>query len=134
MKLMVPIIYIVLSIIGVLMKNVAEEQKRKQKRLAAPTSPEASSTTITSEEREQLVKDRFHQTMEPLHGETLFEDDVGVKRGLEVENDLPEEAILRSPIRGERQTHIKQGPSLAQAVIMSEIVRQPRAKRPWPSR
>lgn len=116
------IIYFVASIIGAVLKNKAEVEKKKQVVKPAPQ-------VLKSEEFEDIL-------VEPLTAfiqeqETEFEED-------QVEAEIETEIETEEWVMPTRPQALKKEPvlrlNLAQAMIMSEIVRPPRSKRPWPSR
>lgn len=109
-------VVVIIGGLNILMRYLTQKQ-RKASKLAATKEPQDSVQVLNQEPEEY-----FRETVREKEPDTLFQKDdwffeesertIGVKR---------------------RRTKI--GPKrLRQAIIMSEVIREPRAQRPWPMR
>lgn len=129
------ILYIIISIIGVLVKRVAEN---KQGKTTVGKRGEHYPEMVSFEEIEQALVQRFQE--EPAQSKQLeqivavSQDDLDDSKAEYSDEPHPEEElILGGAVRPKARISSLQ-PNLAQAVVMAEIIRPPRSKRPWPSR
>lgn len=121
MEVIVPIgiiIYIVLAVLSALMK-------------ALPTHPQPSvphQPPVDESEAEAVpmpVKERAAAKRQPATAQTEYERFPQLPSLLEQPRSAAERPGLRPKVsKGD----------LKQAVIMSEVLREPRARRPWPAR
>ena len=129
------ILYIIISIIGVLVKRVAEN---KQGKTTVGKRGERYPEVVSFEEIEQALVQRFQeepaQTKQLEHIVAVSQDDLDDSKAEYSDEPHPEEElILGGAVRPKARISSLQ-PNLAQAVVMAEIIRPPRSKRPWPSR
>lgn len=123
------IIYVVVAIISSVLKKRAQENAKQRRNLIGPENIDPYQVTL-----EDMLEDRSDAFA------TVSGFDTGLEVDLEDQRDAGE-------IQGERinrpSENAKVAPTrraapqslnLAQAILMSEIIREPRAKRPWPSR
>lgn len=126
------IIYLAIMLLSGIVKMIAEQQA-KQRQLQQGQEP-SDPYTVTLEDilADGESKDALETSMSDLESEYLNRstqddweewDDGGWER-LAPEQDLSMEGLQEG----------EQSLSLAQAVVMSEIVREPRSIRRWPSR
>lgn len=106
------IIYVVVAIISGLIKKMAEDKTRQKQ--AWTDSNQTDPYTIS-------LEDMLAEDSEPVETPTTFE----------IEEEPRSQQVAVSPVR---QRRIPPRLNVAQAIVMSEIIRAPRAKRPWPSR
>lgn len=145
------IVYIVVAVVSAVLKKVLEDKAKRAKPVIAPAYPEGSRLSTVS--LEDLIRGRLSQPMvleapEPLTvGEGGYEleglaeegDDETYSGSADYEEESEEWALRRSkklaPESFSKSPNVcLKRLNLAQAVIMSELVGLPRAKRPWPNR
>lgn len=127
------IIYVVVAIISSVLKKRAQENAKQRRNLIGPENIDPYQVTL-----EDMLEDRSDAFA------TVSGFDTGLEVDLEVDLEDQRDA---GEIQGERinrpSENAKVAPTrraapqslnLAQAILMSEIIREPRAKRPWPSR
>lgn len=131
------ILYIIVSIIGVLVKRIAEN---KQAKTSVGKRGEHYPEMVSFEEIEQALVQRFQEVAEPAQSKqpeqivAVSQDELDdSEEEYSDEQQSEEELILGGSVRPKPRISSLQ-PNLAQAVVMAEIVRPPRSKRPWPSR
>ncbi|NLJ74643.1 MAG: hypothetical protein GX331_06570 [Firmicutes bacterium] len=119
MEFIVPIgviIYIIMAVLGALIQSMASKDQPKK-----GSSPKRVSVEAPQPE------------MEPV---SIMEAD-------SMDDDYEDESILDDdwePLKAEKAAQVRiprwmtEPSRLAQAVIMSEVIREPRSKRPWPIR
>lgn len=136
-KIIGPLIYIALSIMGVLIKNATEENKRKKQRTKVGVTKKAYQERMSDAEIELAIIEHFQDSVEPSQSSeqtVAFSVETEAVDEVETERFNEEETPNFKPTPPSVQGGNRLRPSLAQAVIMSEIIRPPRSKRPWPSR
>lgn len=120
------VFYVVVAIISGLIKRSADEKARSRRRASRQDIPDE---VVSFEEIEEAVVQVFQEDSEaPLRPMVTEESDHSLSDEEREFEYTKEETrtIPRRPVLGR--------PDLAQAVIMAEIIRMPRAKRPWPIR
>lgn len=127
------ILYILVSIIGGLIKKAAEDKSQGQPRVKTQVGKHGQSypDTVSHEEIERALVQRFQEIIPEEQAQQIDAD--AERQAVPTELETEEEPKIVSKERKKQRIPSLQ-PSLAQAVVMSEIIRQPRAKRPWPSR
>lgn len=117
------IVYVAITIISGVMKKMAEEKTRGQQAVGHPGSIGAEV--------------RSFEELEPS-GE-ISEDSSADDFTIPTDFDSDSEELVVERSRTTRESISKQETyawqlDAAQAVVMSEIIREPRSKRPWPNR
>ena len=114
------LIYVVVSAISGIIKLLAQKEEARK---AAEQEP-----VFFEEARAQFeeMAERDTKPQSPERMPSIFDE-------MELETKVQEELEPVSQA-GRKIPSVKWRPNLAQAVIMSEILSSPRAKRPWPNR
>ena len=114
------LIYVVVSAISGIIKLLAQKEEARK---AAEQEP-----VFFEEDRAQFeeMAERDTKPQSPERMPSIFDE-------MELETKVQEELEPVSQA-GRKIPSVKWRPNLAQAVIMSEILSSPRAKRPWPNR
>ncbi len=120
------VVYILVAVIGGVIKKLAEIKTAEQRRMGR--SHDATGDAVPFYEidsAEEIFADDSHldsvEETQGIFAETEFDSE-----------DWEEEREQAPPAK--RSSRRRWQPNMAQAVIMSEILRSPRAKRPWPER
>lgn len=136
------ILYILVTILSSLLKKAAEDKSKGQPlvktTLGKPRDVVPEVVSLDEIEgalvqRFQEIADENAQEVKQLENiEVVNEDDLSWQSSSgELEETEEPQTSVKDP---ERQRTLGRQPSLVQAVVMAEIIRPPRAKRPWPSR
>lgn len=120
------ILYVLVVFISGYIKKAADE-KARERRLEKRTV-EAEPAVVTFEEFEADIAELF-----------VAEDDEETFGLTEVDDSIPEEQDVEEwSAQRSVKPRLKRTSApkldLAQAVVMTEIIREPRAQRPWPQR
>ena len=136
------ILYILVTILSSLLKKAAEDKSKGQPlvktTLGKPRDVVPEVVSLDEIEgalvqRFQEIADENAQEVKQLENiEVVNEDDLSWQSSSgELEETEEPQTSVKDP---EKQRTLGRQPSLVQAVVMAEIIRPPRAKRPWPSR
>lgn len=129
------IIYVVVAIISGIIKKMAKENAKTGKVRIDTTFGESYTVTLDDMVKAEDLLPSTLMSSETEYEDYVYDDD----HKEEAEGDLDDFALRRLqesksvPLVSEVGVMPKQI-NLGQAILMSEIVRAPRAKRPWPSR
>lgn len=113
------IVYIVLAVVGAVLKSYTNQQARRHHPAGQPVPPQAP--TVPAAQAEHVQADRVVKS--------------AVKPDVYNEfNSLSVVEEKREQVSKPRTARVLSRQDLRQAVVMAEILREPRAKRPWPNR
>lgn len=128
------IIYVVVMILGAIVRKIAEDRAQQKKMSTGPEESHSYDVTM-----ENILNDEadVSEGIPPTGLEMSVDDG---EDGLE-ELDLNEgweddewERAYQPDTDDEETPNLPARPNWAQAIVMSEIISQPRARRRWPSR
>lgn len=135
------LLYVAVMVLSRIMKKMAEERARQAR---TPAGEEGESYTVTLEE---MLADESHAAQSPGdHGLSThrMEPRIGeseLKRKGMADFDDWDEWEDRSRQQEKQESNdlaetqsLPRRPQWAEAIVLAEIIREPRAKRPWPSR
>ena len=113
------IIYIILAVVGAVLRSYTEQQARRHQPAEQPVPPQVP--VVPSAQTEHVQADRVVKS--------------AVKPDVYNEfNSLSVVEEKREQVSKPRTARVLSRQDLRQAVVMAEILREPRAKRPWPNR
>lgn len=122
------IVYLIVAIVATVIRKIAEEQAKQQAKQSQTNydSAEIEQFNLASEQ-EELAD--FRITTSEYQDE-VYDIEEQEQEEIVGRQDLPLETSIHSMDREKLQRRF----NLKEAIVMSELVRSPRAKRPWPHR